>query len=48
MKEALNKINLSFITLNRLLEEGESVKLPNYEVKRIPTFIIKKDLDSSK
>lgn len=41
MKEALNNINVSFITLKKLLDEGESVKLPNYEVKRIPIFTIK-------
>nr|AZL93776.1 LAGLIDADG homing endonuclease [Endoconidiophora resinifera] len=42
MKEALSKINVSFRTLKKLLDEEESVKLPNYEVKRIPIFTIKK------
>lgn len=42
MKEALSKVNVSFRTLKKLLDEEESVKLPNYEVKRIPIFTIKK------
>ena len=42
MKEALDKINVSFRTLKKLLDQGESVKLSNHEVKRIPIFTIKK------
>lgn len=39
LKETLSKVNVSFRGLKKLLDEGQSVKLPNFEVKRIPIFM---------
>nr|QDG01221.1 LAGLIDADG endonuclease [Scytalidium sp.] len=39
LKEALGMVNVSFRTLKKLLDEGQSVKLRSYEVKRVPIFL---------
>ena len=41
LKETLSKVNISFRSLKKSLDESqsESVKLPSFEVKRIPVFM---------
>ena len=39
LKETLSRVNVSFRSLKKSLDESESVKLPNFEVKRIPIFM---------
>lgn len=39
LKETLSMVNVSFRSLNKLLDEGQFVKLPSFEVKRIPIFM---------
>lgn len=39
LKETLSKVNVSFRSLKKSLDECESAKLPSFEVKRIPVFV---------
>lgn len=39
LKETLSKVNVSFRSLKKSLDEYESVKLTSFEVKRIPVFV---------